>query len=166
MRAQSAAPGKLGGRPGSSGYDGGGAERLLARLEGVQQCGPDRWRAICPAHESRHRTRSLAVRELPDGTLLVRCHAGCDVGAVVGAVGLKLKDLFPRDHSAPADPRRPQRSRHWHTIREAVQTLHAECLIAAIAAEDAAAGRPMSKEDAERTAIAAQRIRTAIEACT
>ena len=27
--------------------------------------------------------------------MLVRCHAGCDVTAVIKAVGLELKDLFP-----------------------------------------------------------------------
>jgi len=144
----------------------GGAERLLSRLERVTQCAPDRWRSLCPAHESRHRTQSLAVRELSDGTLLVRCHAGCDIGSVVAAVGLELRDLFPRDHSAPADPRRPQRSRHWHTIREAIAELHHEVLICAIAAEDMARGDTLSADDRNRLSTAAQRIRRAIEACT
>src|SRR5690606_33423892 len=118
-----------------------------------------------PAHESKHRTQSLAIRELGDGTLLVRCHAGCDVAAVVAAVGLVLKDLFPRDHSAPADPRRPQRSRHWHSIREAAQTLHHEALIIAIAAEDIARGETITADDAARVSQAAARVRAAIEAC-
>lgn len=163
MRSNESAAAEVATRQAAGTY--GGAERLLARLEGVQQCGPDRWRAICPAHESRHRTRSLAVRELSDGTLLVRCHASCDIGSVVAAVGLELRDLFPRDHSAPADPRRPQRARHWHTIREAIQTLHFECLLIAIAAEDIARGETITADDAARVAQAASRVRAAIEAC-
>lgn len=139
---------------------------LLPRLQHLTQCGPDRWRAVCPSHESRHRTQSLAIRELSDGTLLLRCHAGCDVGQVVAAVGLELRDLFPHDHAAPATPRQAQRSRHWHALREAVQTLHHELLICAIAAEDVAAGVVITPDDAVRVAECATRIRVAIEACT
>lgn len=139
---------------------------LLGHLERITSCGPDRWRAVCPAHESKHRTQSLAIRELPDGTLLVRCHAGCDIGQVVAAVGLELRDLFPHDHAAPATPRQAQRSRHWHSIREAVQTLVHECLVVAIAADDVANSRPFTKEDADRVVQAAGRIRSAIEACS
>lgn len=138
---------------------------LLERLQRVHQCAPDRWRAVCPAHESRHHTQSLAIREMSDGTLLLKCHAGCDVGQIVAAVGLELRDLFPRDHMAPHDPRHPQKPRHWHTIREAVQALHHECLVCAIAAEDASAGRPITGADAVRVAECAGRIRSAIEAC-
>lgn len=141
------------------------AAPLLDRLMRVTQCAPDRWRAICPAHESRHRTQSLAIRELPDGTLLMRCHAGCDVGQIVAAIGLELRDLFPREHEAPMKPRGRQRPHHWHTIREAVQTLHHECLICAIAAEDIVAGRPITQADAQRIADCAQRIRAAIGTC-
>ena len=70
------------------------ADALISKLEGVQGNGP-RWRAICPAHESKHRTRTLAVYEAEDGRVLVKCHAGCDVQSIVGAVGLDLSDLFP-----------------------------------------------------------------------
>jgi hypothetical protein len=139
---------------------------LLDRLDRVKECAPDRWRAICPAHESKHRTQSLAIRELPDGTLLIRCHAGCDVGQIVTALGLELRDLFPRDHKALMEPRGRQRPHHWHTLREAVQTLHHECLLVALAAEDVAAGRAVSFADATRVSRAAGRIRAAIEACT
>lgn len=138
---------------------------LLERLTRVTQCAADRWRAVCPAHDSRHRTQSLAIRELPDGTLLIRCHAGCNVGDIVAAIGLELRDLFPHDHKPPMEPRGRQRPRHWHTLREAVQTLHHECLVCAIAAEDIAAGRRLSAADAQRVADCARRIRCAIEAC-
>lgn len=139
---------------------------LLDRLTRVTQCAPDRWRAICPAHPSQHRTQSLAIRELADGTLLIHCHAGCEIGQIVSAVGLELRDLFRRDHAAPMKPRGSQRPRHWHTLREAVQTLHHECLVVAFAAEDIAAGRPINPADRERVAQCAVRIRAAVDACT
>jgi hypothetical protein len=141
------------------------AAALLDRLDRVSQHGPDRWRAICPAHESRHRAQSLAIRELPDGTLLVRCHAGCGAADVVAALGLTLADLFPREHRAPTEPRGPQRPGMWHALRQAVQTLHAECLLVAIAAENLAQGIALTPRDRDRLAESAARIRGAIETC-
>lgn len=76
------------------------AELLLSRLEGVRPCGQGKWTARCPAHEDR--TPSLSVRETSDGRVLVHCFAGCGAAAVVAAVGLDLKDLFPPH---PASPR-------------------------------------------------------------
>jgi hypothetical protein len=143
------------------------AENLIARLQRVSQHGPNRWRACCPSHESKHRTQSLSVRELSDGTLLLKCFNGCDAGQIVDAVGLTLKDLFPHDHCAPAEPRHPQRPNLWHSMREAVVTLHHECLVVAIGAEDINAGRPLTSQDLQRIALAAVRVRVraAIEAC-
>ncbi|WP_233868634.1 DNA primase [Paraburkholderia adhaesiva] len=70
---------------------------LLARLEGVREVAPGRWRAQCPAHEGRR--PALAVTETGDGTVLVHCFAGCGVGEIAAALGLDLADLFPpREH--------------------------------------------------------------------
>ena len=142
------------------------ANDLLVRLTRVHQVAPDRWRAICPAHESRHRTQSHAIRELGDGTLLLKCFAGCGVGEIVAAVGMQIGDLFPRDHSPPADGRRPQRAKHWHSLREAVQTLAGDAFLVVIAAENVAAGTPLSEDDRKQIALAAGRIRAAVEACS
>lgn len=49
--------------------------------------------AKCPAHEDKH--QSLSVSQGDDGKILVRCHAGCSATAIVGAMGLQVKDLFP-----------------------------------------------------------------------
>ena len=76
------------------------AERLLARLDRVTQSAPDRWRACCPAHPSRHRTQSLAVRELGDGTLLLKCFYGCGAADIVAAVGMQLRRLVPGEARA------------------------------------------------------------------
>jgi hypothetical protein len=75
------------------------AERLLPLLQGVRRSGKG-WTARCPAHDDAH--ASLSVRATDGGALLVKCHAGCSAAAVVAAVGLELRDLFP----APEPPRR------------------------------------------------------------
>jgi len=141
------------------------AAALLERLQGVRSCGNGRYRAICPAHESKRATKSLAVRELGDGTVLLHCFAGCGSADVLAAAGLAFSDLFPREHKAPDQPRPAQRPGHWHARREALQTVAHECLLVAIAADDIATGRGISSGDAERVATAAGRIRSAIEAC-
>lgn len=82
------------------------ADKLLSRLDRVRERGRGQWSARCPAHDDR--SPSLSVRELDDGRLLVHCFGGCDVTAVVGAVGLDLADLFPeRDRPAAKAERRP-----------------------------------------------------------
>ena len=67
-------------------------DNLLSRLEGVRR-GREIHAARCPAHEDQK--ASLSIREGNDGKVLVHCHAGCDVGSIVGAIGLTISDLFP-----------------------------------------------------------------------
>ena len=50
------------------------------------------WEAHCPAHSDGN--ASLSVSEGNDGRILVHCHAGCSAGSIVGALGLKLGNLF------------------------------------------------------------------------
>jgi hypothetical protein len=66
-------------------------ETLLAKLPGAKRAGSG-WSARCPAHEDRRASLSIALGD--DGTVLLKCHAGCDTAAVLEAVGLKLADLF------------------------------------------------------------------------
>jgi hypothetical protein len=85
-------------------------QRLLNRLDGVRRSGAA-WIARCPAHEDR--SPSLSVAEGNDGRVLVKCHAGCPVEAIVAAVGLELSDLFDAEKGGPSRPPRtdatPQR---------------------------------------------------------
>jgi hypothetical protein len=74
------------------------AAALLERLDGVRRTGPGTWRARCPSHGSKSLT--LAIREADDGKVLLKCFAECSVDEVVGAVGLKLEDLFPPSRRA------------------------------------------------------------------
>lgn len=66
---------------------------LLDRLELVRPAGTARWTARCPAHKDRDPSLSVAVNDA--GMILVHCHAGCGAADVVGAVGLRLTDLYP-----------------------------------------------------------------------
>lgn len=70
------------------------AETLLARLDHVREIRSGQWRAKCPAHDGKS-DGSLSIAETDDRTTLLRCFGGCDAQAVVEAVGLGLKDLFP-----------------------------------------------------------------------
>jgi hypothetical protein len=68
---------------------------LLACFKAVRPNGSG-WSALCPAHEDQHNSLTIAVG---DKGILVCCHAGCPAEAVVAAVGLNLRDLFPNDRN-------------------------------------------------------------------
>lgn len=131
-------------------------DRLLPRLEAVKPAGPNRWSARCPAHPDR--TPSLSIRETDDGTLLIKCWAGCGAADVVRAVGLEMRDLFPRKLPISRSPIRP--SQRW-VPREALDALAQEALLVVIVAEDIHEGRTPTQSDMERLALAAGRIRAA-----
>lgn len=67
-------------------------ERVLAKLEGVEQRGGGH-RALCPGHEDVN--PSLSISEGNAGQALLHCHAGCRKEAVLQAIGLHWKDLYP-----------------------------------------------------------------------
>lgn len=66
-------------------------DELLSRLERVRTS-TNGWTARCPAHEDS--TPSLSVTIGEDGRILLKCFAGCEVTAIVEALGLGLPDLF------------------------------------------------------------------------
>ena len=127
------------------------ADALIAKLRGVQGRGP-RYRAICPAHDSKHGTRSLAVYEADDGRVLIKCHAGCDVHSIVGAVGMDLADLFP----PKAEPHTPKVRKPW-AARDVVAALRAESMIGWVLLTDIANGKVLTRSDRERAKVAADR---------
>lgn len=135
------------------------AEKLLARLEAVKTTGPGRWIARCPAHADRR--PSLSIRQVDAGLVLLRCWAGCAAAEIMAAVGLTLSDLFPRPEEHHRGPI-PKRSR-WDRA-DAWRCVQHEAIVASIAAADAAAGRPVSAEDAERAGLAADRLSDACSA--
>ncbi len=48
----------------------------------------------CPAHNDR--SPSLSISEGNDGRVLLKCFAECSPHDICAAIGLTLKDLFPR----------------------------------------------------------------------
>jgi hypothetical protein len=75
-------------------------DRLLAKLPDAKQI-DKRWQARCPAHDDK--TPSLSVASGNSG-VLVKCHAGCEVSAIVLALGLTMRDLFD-DEPATGRPK-------------------------------------------------------------
>ncbi|MGO3057716.1 CHC2 zinc finger domain-containing protein [Halomonas sp. AOP43-A1-21] len=130
---------------------------MLNRLDKVKENGPGRWLACCPAHKDR--SPSLAVRETSDGTILMKCFAGCPTGDVLAAIGLELKDLFPeRDNDAYSKSKRP--GERW-VPRDVLAAVAREALIALLAAEAVSSGTLLSDVDRNRLAVAAGRLRAA-----
>lgn len=79
---------------------------LIARLDHVSERG-GKYRAKCPAHDGKSR-ESLTLTETDDGTILIHCFGGCEVSAVVRALGVELSDLFPPDPKGTPGRRRNQ----------------------------------------------------------
>lgn len=66
-------------------------------LDALRDCGSDArlsggsYSARCPAHEDRN--PSLSVRPI-EGSVLLNCHAGCDVDNVLAALSMTKRDLY------------------------------------------------------------------------
>jgi len=136
------------------------ADTLLSRLLKVKRTGPSRWIACCPAHDDKH--PSLGIRELDDGTVLLRCHAEqCGAADIVHAVGLELHELFPakpiEGHSRPPE-RRP------FLPSDVFDVVKIEIGVVAIIAADMHKDRAVSESDYERLMTAANRLAGIAEA--
>ena len=70
---------------------------ILTAFSGVKKSGSG-WTAKCPAHED-HRA-SLSIGQGDDGRWLLKCHAGCDVDAILAEVHLEVRDLFPKTNAS------------------------------------------------------------------
>lgn len=73
-------------------------DKFLAHLPDAKRSGKG-FKACCPAHEDRN--PSLSISEADDGTVLLKCFAGCATEDVVAAMRLDMADLFPAQHEPP-----------------------------------------------------------------
>lgn len=128
------------------------AEMLISRLTNVRQTRPDRWTSLCPAHDDR--SPSLSISRTGDGTVLIKCWAGCGAEEIVKAVGLRLADLFPR-HLAIANS---YPNAYRFSAYDVVKTACSEAMILCLAYEQAISGKPISAEDNRRIAQAVHAI--------
>jgi hypothetical protein len=138
---------------------------LLSRLDGVRATGRG-WSARCPAHEDR--SASLSIAEGRDDRALVKCFAGCNVHAVLSAIGLELADLFAggiRDTSPAgrAEARDAWQRSGWAA---ALGVLAREATVVLIAARMLARGDALPPDDLARLQLAIDRIEGAREVLT
>ena len=66
-------------------------EVLLDRLNHVKG-GNGQWRCQCPCDHKSH--SQMSIKELPDGRILIHCHAGHSPGEIMESLDLALGDLF------------------------------------------------------------------------
>lgn len=134
---------------------------LLARLEKVRKSGAG-YTARCPAHSDR--SASLSVTEKEGGKVMVHCFALCPTPDVLAAVGLEMKDLFPKRLEAADSRDRDQVRRQMsqsHQWGAALEVLDWEATVVNIAAEDIAQGKAFTDEDRARLDQAIERIAAA-----
>lgn len=134
-------------------------DRLLARLDGVRSSGGNRWMCRCPAHDDD--SPSLSVRQVEDGTILIHCFFGCDPNDVLEAVGLSIRDLFPKPVGHHVKPKR----RTGISPYEVMRALRREIAVVDLLAEDIHRGVELTPECRQRARLAAERIQTALSLC-
>ncbi len=97
-------------------------ELLLSKLQKAKRSGQG-WIACCPAHEDRR--PSLSIAETEDGLALLKCHAGCSIDAICGALGIAKVELFPKQGRSYTRGmrRQPVRTKAYSAAREAIRDL-------------------------------------------
>ena len=79
-------------------------DRVLSRLKRKRTSG-EGWIALCPAHNDHN--PSLHIRERADGSVRLKCFAGCQLADILRALGLKERDLCSKRRHGE-DPERQQ----------------------------------------------------------
>ena len=133
----------------------GADEKFLSRVEGVRQTGPNRWIFKVPTRDDKHPSGS--ARLLDDGRLLIHDHGGDSALAMLEAVGLEFKDLYPEPlmhHGKPE--RRP------FPAADVLRATGHESLVVASAVAALRAGKPLSTVDMDRVILAAERLQSAM----
>ncbi len=129
-------------------------QNLLGRLEKVKKSGArngvQNYTARCPAHADKG--PSLSIGDAPDGRILIKCFAGCEVEAVVSALGISLEDLFPPKVSD--DLRAPIVRKPW-SQRDVARAFELECTEAFLLLAKIGGGAAISKLDRQRAAFLA-----------
>jgi hypothetical protein len=102
----------------------------------------------------------MNVREMPDGKVLVICRAGCSNEQIIAATGLHWSALFPAPDNSPAEYRREVKR---FPASDVLEALASEVTVAAVAAQNVAAGVELTQADRDRVMTAARRILRARE---
>ncbi len=133
---------------------------VLDRLDHVREIRPGQYRAKCPSHEGKS-TDSLSISEGKDGSVLLHCWGACPNDAVVAALGLALKDLYP-PRDLPPEQRRAYAAEKGIAANRRVLAHELACLLQIVTAQ---INRwPIEDPDPEgRERLAVARIRRALE---
>jgi hypothetical protein len=133
-------------------------EPLLARLEKVKGRNGS-WTACCPAHADR--SPSLAIRETPDGRILLHCFGGCSTYDVISALGMDMTDLFPdRIETDYSKPRKNDGPRFYAS--DLLRVIAFEATVVMVAARDVSRNKKLSESDMSRVQLACERIDSAL----
>lgn len=134
---------------------------VLSRLQRVRQTGPGRYVASCPVPDHGQgkgdRNPSFIIWERPDGSVGIKCFGGCGFHESVAAMGLQVRDLYPR-RETPANSNRPGLPA-WKR-RKLQEAAEHERLIRRVALADLKAGRVLPEADIQRAELAQQRLQT------
>ncbi len=134
---------------------------LLNRLEKVEGT-EGRWTACCPAHGDK--SPSLAIRQLDDGRILLKCFAGCSAYEVVSAVGMDMQDLFPSETKLgyTSETQSQKSERRPFYAADLLKIIQFEAVLTSVAAFDLSEGRQISTDDRKRLKAAVSRINEAV----
>jgi hypothetical protein len=130
-------------------------DEFVSRLQNVKRTGPGRWVASCPAHEDRHPSMNVSTGD--DGKILFICRSGCDQEAVIGAMGLQFRDLYPE----PLNRISAVEYRKHFPAADVLEALLDETTLIAVAASNVASGVELTEDDLKRVWLAHNRIENA-----
>src|SRR4051794_41157933 len=80
-------------------------DAVLDRLDGARQYAGYH-KALCPTHDDQE--PSLSIRLNVNSKVALKCHAGCNDVAILDAVGLTVKDLYPPNSQKNGHAKRKQ----------------------------------------------------------
>jgi len=128
-------------------------DKVLSRLDNVRQRQNGQWSARCPAHDDK--SPSLSVAEADDGTLLIKCFAGCTFSEIFSSLDLDPGEAFP---SKQKPVKTPKRSPRLITASQALEILDSEANIVAICANNLYRNVALTDQDRDRLNTSAGRI--------
>ncbi|MGZ8184690.1 MAG: CHC2 zinc finger domain-containing protein [Methylobacter sp.] len=128
-------------------------DKLITRLKGVKRTGQGRYIALCPAHADKSPSLSIAEK---DGSVVFHCFAGCESADVLAAIGLSFNDLYPEK------PTYHKRGTVQFNPYDVLKCLAREVGIVTLAAAQISNRCTLTAEDADRVALAAERLHDAM----
>jgi len=129
-------------------------ENILNRLTKVKGRN-GAYTACCPAHTDK--SPSLAIRELDDGRILMKCFADCSVQDIMGSIGMEIGDLFP-DTKKDLPP-----VKRKYYASDLLRVIEFEAWVVSVAAHTMSTGKKLSETDRDRMKVATARIMEAVK---